>query len=48
MRDGSKLGHKSVLYPYKLVSVLSRLILEQIYELFVGTNETVCYIRASV
>ena len=30
------------------MSVLSGLILEKTYELFVGTNETVRYIRVSV
>ena len=33
---------------YELVSVLSGLILEKIYELFVGTNETFRNIRVSV
>ena len=39
---------KSVRCPYKRVSVISGLILEKIYELFVGTNETVRNIGVSV
>ena len=40
---------RSVRFPsFKLVFVLSRLILEKIDELFVGTHETVRNIRVSV
>ena len=39
---------KSVRCPYKRVSVISRLILEKIYELFIRTKETVRNIRVSV
>ena len=34
-------GPKVLVFPYEPMSVFSRLLLEKIYELFVGTNKTV-------